>query len=417
MIIKKQAGHEQVTAQTIKIRVIATIVFAGVCFAMLRAYLGDYLSHGQYPYNTFLFDPADRFNDLFNVIAICRDNNPYFVNFKFTSNYFPMANSFFYLFSLLQHHWLIGFAFLGGFVALYSYLIKNYFKHSWRRHFLELLIIFFFSYPIFFNVDRMNLELYNFVFCLLWFYFRKQNKPLLAAFFLSLSISFKLYTCLFALLYLKEKQYKYFFITGILTGVITVLSLLTFQGGQVANIHGMLQSLNKFTAIYIDGYIGLHHNLSLFGALKVLAIIFMKLFQHRVTAAGGLNRLLPAYSVFTLLSFAAIIFFVFKKNMPVWKNTFLLCAILILFPHVSYDYKLIFMYIPLIFFLREKESRGDVWYAAGFALLLIPNNYIYIVKDISVAVLIYPAVILLMSLVILIKPEREYVMTTQPQLT
>lgn len=392
-----------------KVRLIATIVFAGMCFGIFRAYL----SSGTYPFNTFLFNPNDRYNDLFNMIKICSSNNPYFNKVPFSSNYFPIANTFFYLFSLLGSKKIIIITFFGLFIFIYSLLIKYFFPLNGKKYLLEYVIIFFVSYPMLFNFDRMNLEIYNFVFCLLWIYFKEKKMPFWAIFFLSISISMKLYTGVFAIIYLLDKHYRQLIILAVLVAVISLTSIATFPGGAVINAKEMYVAMKAFTENYLNhGPDGLHFGISFFGVIKILFAGFSTYIfgKDEHLALQQANKYLTFYSMATILSFLGIIFLLFKKKLFKWEQYFLVIVPLLVFPHISFDYKLIFVFLPLIFFLKEKgKSRNDIVFTVLFALLLIPHNYYFIISDISIAVFIYPAIILLMSLLIIFKNHPKTV--------
>src|SRR5258708_14102528 len=226
-----------------KFRIISGIVFCGVFLGIVRAYFQGTFLGDVYPLNTFLFDPIDRFNDLLNMVKICSTNNPYFTFDPFPSNYFPFANTALFAISLIGNKtWMI-IVFLGAFVILYGWLIANLFKDFMKFYFLEIVIIFFFSYPVLFNVDRLNIEMYNFLCCFLWIYCKEKNKTFLLALFLCLSISMKLYTGVFVILYLKEKRFKELFLIPLVVGILSLLSLSSFQGGIMNNVSGMLSAL------------------------------------------------------------------------------------------------------------------------------------------------------------------------------
>lgn len=59
-------------------------------------------------------------------------------------------------------------------------------------------------------------------------------------------------------------------------------------------------------------------------------------------------------------------------NDTLWKKIFALTLLIIWIPNFSYTYTLLFLILPLIFFLKEKDSQGDLVYSVCFALLLAP---------------------------------------------
>lgn len=389
------------------LRLISAIVIIGLIVGVIRAFIGGYL-YGQYPYNTFLFDPADRFNDLFNMVKICAANDPYFNSVPFSSNYFPVANSFFYAFSFLQSKILIISVFAGCFLLGYCYLLKKQFTGMPVNYLVDVFIIFFLSYAMLFNWDRMNLEIYNFLLCFFWVRYRNSKFWLIAIILLSISISFKLYTGVFIILYLKDRKYKEILMTGAFVLLFSVVSISLFKHSIAENFDAMIISLNRFTTQYNSTNMGLHHNLSIFGMMKIMIKMMLVIFNGNAdNIAVVMQGVLPYYSVSVFLLFGGTVYFILKRNLPGWMNLFLLIAVFLLFPHVSFDYKLIFIYIPLIYFLQDPQPvKSQRLFTIGFALLLIPHNYVYLFKDVSTAVFIYPAIILIMVLGILLTKTK-----------
>ena len=112
------------------------------------------------------------------------------------------------------------------------------------------------------------------------------------------------------------------------------------------------------------------------------------------------------YRFFVFLS--GYVFFIEKE---LWKKIMLLVSAALLLPHVSADYKLIYIFIPMYIFINlEKKSRFDLFYAVMFGLLLIPKDYYLFSKivsdstysDISIAVVLNILIILAMSSVIIV---------------
>jgi hypothetical protein len=79
----------------------------------------------------------------------------------------------------------------------------------------------------------------------------------------------------------------------------------------------------------------------------------------------------------------------------------------LLLPYVSADYTLIQLYFPLVFFLNARRvSRWDVVYVALFGILLVPVDYYYILHDISISVIIYPAALVALVLLAILDVQR-----------
>jgi ABC-type multidrug transport system permease subunit len=82
---------------------------------------------------------------------------------------------------------------------------------------------------------------------------------------------------------------------------------------------------------------------------------------------------------------------------------------MLLFTQISADYKLIFVCLPMLLFLNSNKEQISL-YAIAFGLLLIPKDYYYLpnivsdsgAKDISIAVLLNPLIMIAMMCMIII---------------
>ena len=94
-----------------------------------------------------------------------------------------------------------------------------------------------------------------------------------------------------------------------------------------------------------------------------------------------------------------------------WKKVAVLVFIMLLFPQISADYKLIHIYIPLLLFVNASQGKKyDLFYTIMFSLLMIPKDYYLLYSvlsdsgkyDISVGVLINPMIMIVMMFFIII---------------
>ena len=393
-----------------KLKTLTFLVMLGFVLAVIKHYILGVYFHLPYPCNTFLFIPDDRFNDFFNMIRACKDNNPYLTSYWLKSVYFPAANTFFYIFGLIRNEWLSIGTYTCVFLAVYlSYIKKNLFSLNNLDSIRDFIIIGFLTYPVLFSLDRANLDMYIFLLILGFIVFFQKGRFVLSALFLSLAIAMKLYPGVFIFLFIKEKKYKEIAYTIAATLCISVICLMSYQGGFSANLHGMLSAFQGFNQDY-SGVVGLQHNVSYYGVLKLITVGYYYTVRGihdaaavSILANGALN--IP-YMFLIVLLFAFVVFYVLKYEQKLWKNVYLLSASMILFPHVSFDYKLIHLFIPLILFLQDKSwTPFCKKYLMLFGIMLIPNNYLYIKGDISVAVIINP--IIMTALAILVIIERR----------
>jgi hypothetical protein len=177
----------------------------------------------------------------------------------------------------------------------------------------------------------------------------------------------KLYPAVFGVMFIADKKYRPLAISVVLTLFLTAISAMSYKGGITASYAGLMHNLNEFSG-YITSYEGFRYNSSLF---------FPMIFSFSDFAEPELIRQLYPYIAMTvfLLIFAYIVCF---EN-ELWKRVSLLTFMILLLPQISFDYKLINLFIPLVLFVDTKTvSRFSTLYAVIFGLLLIPKDYIVI---------------------------------------
>ncbi|HNW74366.1 MAG TPA: glycosyltransferase family 87 protein [Bacteroidales bacterium] len=384
----KQKGRE--------VQFLALIILLAFIFHAFKNYLFSHYFNAGYPLGTFLFRPEDRFNDFFNMINICKDNNPYMTDYFFQSNYFPLANTFFWLVSKIG----TGFPVFLGYILIFAFfyflfLRKVIVKDQSIGAVVSLVIIGLLNYPFLMNIDRGNLEAWMFLLLLAFFYFYDRGRIYAAILFLALAIAMKLFPAVFLILLLKDKKYKEILITVFIACLVTVLGLLSFQGGPESNIVAMFNSFRMFNSL--TSFDGMQHNSSLFGFIKVWVLISQEIFNGVVDPATVKNAVpFAPYAIAVFVAFFVLVIFILRKEHERWKDIMCLTIIMILFPNVSFDYRLIYLFIPLGYFLeRNIRTNRDNIFLLLFSFLLIPQSYIYIFRDISVSALIYPIVMIL----------------------
>ena len=373
-----------------KTAIIKAITLVGFTVSVFYHYvLSNYSGLGYYPYNTFLFNPADMFNDFINIYWATVDLNPYAAP---VSVYFPFTFVVVYLFTLLNSSYLALCAFTFIFLAfLMPYVYRAIPSAGKFGKAIDAFVLVFMSYPVLFNLDRGNLESLVFIFLALFLYYYQKKEDLKSVFFLSLAISMKLYPAVFIVLFLADKKYRNVIYAGIFVTVITILSAFMLEGGVVNSFLGLKNNLELFRLEYLVTNRGLQHNASLYGVVKILKL-----------------PVLSYYSVLALIFFSLIAAYVMLKEDIFWKRVALLVFSMILLPQVSYDYKLIHLFIPLLMFLNHaKPSGSDTVYALLWGLLLIPKDYFIISGDISIAVLINPLIMVMIIGTILLDRRAQ----------
>jgi hypothetical protein len=385
-----------------KTDIIGSVILFGFTAAVIFHYILSAYRHFGYPFDTFLFVPADRFNDFFHMYRVNTDLNPYFGDYPIKSNYYPFANIVFYAFSFLPPYPSL-FAFTGLFVLpLVIFSFRSIDGENRTRRLTNTFIFSLLSYPVLYTVDRGNLEGLLCIMLLLFVYFLRKQKITVGCVFLSLAIALKGYPALFLVLLLSERRYKETAATAMTALAVSAVSLLMLEGGFLDNLRFILHGfeLGNVQAFASNNYV--FAGVSLFSLAK---LFFVK--------AGSINNLdmqvfMNIYIwVVTALAVALSAYVMFIEK-QMWKKTTLLVGAILLFPHVSFDYKLILLTIPVFLFLNsDDDSQLAFLGSLGFGLLLVPKSYYFFsgvasnTVFLSVSALLNPAIMVaIMSAII-----------------
>ncbi len=355
-----------------KVEPLATLVLLGFILAVVFHYFQNSYLGQPYPYSTFLFTPLDRFADFFVLYRVNLDLNPYL---EHACAQYPFTNLLFVGFSRLPEGPAFGIYILLSIVS-FSYLVFIYLKNQPTPN---KIILAFLSYPFLFTIDRGNVEGLLYVVLALFLLSFRKNRFTLSAILLGLAGAMKIYPLIFAPLFLLQKRYKE---TGILILTFLLANLLPlflFKGGFFANLQFILLGSNFVNPIY-DLFLGseafIQRGVSLFTLFKILLI-----------ELGWINWLnmemfLKGYFIFIALLAIPYLWYTFFIEKTFWKQVALLTFGMLLFPHISADYKLIHLFLPLLLFLTDPPTRHDRVYWIAFGLLLIPKAY-FLLPDIQ----------------------------------
>jgi len=389
-----------------RVRLLVTIVLVGTVSAIAYHYIAGFYHGLGYPQSTFLFIPGDHFNDWDNSYGYAAS---FLRGDPAPSIYFPFAFLAMVIATLLPMR--VGFAllilvFLVVLVLmLQRWVLENEEHLPVKVQYAFILVVL--SYPVVFAIDRTNVDLLLFVFVAGFFYFLyERESPWLAAICLAVAIAFKIYPATLLLVLLAERRYRSASLTVVLALAFTLIGLvaLSLIGGH--SIAGVWQMSTGEKDVYqqiqvIDGG-GLQHGHTLWGLLRTPGFLWGAAVQGWQTTA---------YSVAAALIFLVLAYHVVFREAERWKRVLLAVVPALLLPFVSVDYTLIYLYFPLVFFLRApRVSRWDIVYLVLFGVLLIPVDYYYLTlaKDgISISVIVYP--IALLALVVLAVLDRQKV--------
>lgn len=378
--------------------------FMSICFHYVQ---GAYLVK-PYPYNTFLFIPADKFMDFFNLVEFNKNLNPYFQDI--TSPQYPLLNYFSYLFSKGEP-WMMFIIYNVIVIVPYVYFVFRSLDGPDKIVvYIRSFVLVFMSYPFLFSVDRGNFETMLCVFLMFFIFFYKSKNYLASALFLSMAISMKMFPVVLLLIYISDEKYKTALSTVSLTAIISLVCLSLFDGGMLKNLYALVSGANLSNNPNVYTFTGdnnmVQRGVTLFTLCKVLFV--------QAGFIGGIKMaiFLKLYQIAMICIFAFVAIYIVFIERVLWRRMAVLVAVMLIFPHISADYKMIHIMIPLLMFVNyEKGGRFDLIYVVIFALLMIPKDYFYFDKvlsdsgayDISISVLMNPLLLLIMMLCIFIE--------------
>ncbi len=388
---------KQPAAGNSKLFIVVSIVIIGFALSVIFHYcMVYYFNLKNYPNNTFLYIPYDRFNDFYSTYKVSANLDPY----GSSASYFPLAFIFMYLFTFFPANFAFGIFTITFITFCFIYFYRNVPGLKVFQKVVFAFVLSFMSYPILFIIDRGNLEAWIFIAIVLFIHFYQKEKHFLAILFLSVAIAFKLYPGILLLLYLADKKYKFVLYACLTTFVLSLGSAAMLHGGVAATKEGLKAGLGSVSNVMAFGYHGVQHSTSFFAPMRLL-LDYVLIRKDALTFENDIH-FYNYYYLFALVVFAIVAIIFFAYRMPLWKRVALLVLLYISLPQISFDYKLISISIPLVLFITSTEvSKFNPYYAVLFGLILIPKDYYVIVVDITSNIIINPVLIFLLILLIL----------------
>lgn len=356
-----------------KIKVVWFIaMWIGICIFVIRGLQ----THGANIIRVLHRFDNDTFMDLFNSMSY--ERTPY----ENRVIYPPIVNLFYYI----LHAFIPQDTFQSGMIAVrdsqmgrlllgmyitITTLVISYMVCKIKEGIVEekffFLVTILLTMPFIYQLERANMILISLFFLGIYVYgYNSEDKYLKHIAFISLAVAtaIKIYPVFFGLLLIREDRWKDAGIC-ILYGVIVFFFPFIFFGG-IKNI-----------GLFVDNIISCSNNMTNAGeGLKVnisntITIISMWIFD-------GQDRLGILALVMKFICFlGGIIIILFANYMEQWKIYMIPTLMMILLPDFSFQYTLIFMIIPLMFFLDEKKrNKMSVVYLMLFIGVMIPlPNY------------------------------------------
>lgn len=316
------------------------------------------------------------FSDYFHTNDMVAENSPYYGD---TSSYPPFVFMIARVFALFGDY-TYGYedmlsqpAAIAGLIIFYliyfiaSVLLIIYIMRS--RGFNKLVtaavcVIYIYNAPMIFNFERGNYIICALLFSLVFYaFYSSKNKVLRELSFVALAFAagIKLYPALFAVVLLREKRICELLRCAAYSLLAIIISFMTFDGG-LSNVARFLHWLREFSSELTDyGY-----NYSIASTIGIIASFFgIPIFSENSTLVA-----MQTYAPYALLILCAIASLLVNKK---WKTYAIVSVAIIQFPTISFAYSLMFMLIPMLAYMEEKEKqKRDYIYMFLLFIILTP---------------------------------------------
>ena len=314
----------------------------------------------------FSCDPTNSYMDYFNMLSNIEGLDPYYANANYPALAFVVwrilyrmvpwnalnIDGFFLRDAMAAQ---LGFILLNITCILLLWEIIKFYSKDTGIYTLLLPVSIIFSGPVLFTIERGNIIILAFLFSFLFIVFYDSEKKQIryfAYFCLAIAAGIKMYPALLGMLVLSKKRYKESVFLVILGIVTFVVPFFAFDG-----IDSFLTMLNGISISSSDGLaLGFGFNFSFGNLIRTLYGLTGEYIEE-------------VSSIIYLIPFLVCIL-IYLLNTDIWKKVFALIIFMIWIPSFSYTYVLIFMIIPLVFFLKTEKKRNDYLYAVFFAVIM-----------------------------------------------
>ena len=262
-VFNKRVANKNISQNPSKnIELFFYVMLVGFCFACgYHAILGAIGM--DWPWNTFLFLPSDRFNDWHNSVAQAASLNPYYhPEPAYVATYFPLTYVLLKVgvghsaITSISIYFFISIALLILTAGLARTLVHTSHIDS-NTHCLKdivlLVIACLISYPVIFALDRGNIDLWIGLLSALFVLTQRTRFDLVGLVSLSIAIALKGYPAVFLLLLVSDRKYRNAIFCSFLALFMSGITLYFMWDGFGRNLDGFLYNLNSYYRLYVIG--------------------------------------------------------------------------------------------------------------------------------------------------------------------
>ena len=287
------------------------------------------------------------FSDFFQLAQLSQFDRPYDLG---GTNYPPAGILFLRLISFYDPNNLSFFPIAGVMLGTIYFLFGNSFDKK------STSLIFLGSFPFIFGVIRGNLDVLAIFFIWISILTWRNGRNSIAVITLAFAIAIKIWPIVFLLFFIKKRNRSLFFITTILSLVLTILASFTLGYTNLLEIVDIASS-----AIFDQAKLGTYAFQNTFSFSSILFICHIALMARNPfdisqidvdNSLAFVNGIFSSLFIFTLL--IVLIYFFFKSR-NVGNEFLTLSGIVLLIPTQSFTYRAL---IVLLYFTLPREDDG-----------------------------------------------------------
>lgn len=336
-----------------------------LAIALVQIFLILYIGNSVLGYPIFKYlIGLGRFDDFFNTISLAE-------KLPDAQSSYIISPALILLFKYIPFK-------LGPYVfAIYNALCISVIYFSFRKLGVNKLIGFalLVSYPVLFAISRGNAELAVFAIVLLSISYFIKNEFRTALILILVAITIKPTSLIFLAIFpLKTLLHHWRIFLAAFLANILIISSLNLDILNFMHIYFIM--LENYKLAYVYGTGGDLFNNSLFGLLKTGTYLFTQ------DSSTGSEELIKGISgtygfLANFILLACILLVQFAKKTPFSISVWMLAASIVFLPHVSPDYRLLYLLIPIsLMLIKEHCSYIENIIFYGTVILLVPKHFI-----------------------------------------
>ena len=325
-----------------------------VCFIVSLSLVWVYtrMAPKPHPYNDILSSPRSVFWD-FDVTFENR-YTPYLAPGQ-GRGYFPLV---YLLLRAMSFGVLTARQTLWGLIAVFAAAValtpRLFARVTGGRSDAWQVILCLSSFGCIFSIDRGNIEMFIYLFVMLFFLLYMRGHAALAVVFLSLAACCKLYPAIFIILLLRDRRWREIGLFAALSAALTAGALWMSGALSWEGINGVVENLKFYVnAQIVRDWMLFNHSLFDLVKLALAKALGTDNMQYEFAKLTAIS----AYTGVIVGVAALLCLYILSREGKLWRSSLLLTLMMVSFPHTSYDYTLIYLLIPLMLFLFEREGE------------------------------------------------------------